>query len=119
LPDFGMDGAFDLWFSRIVLQHNPPPVIAMILRRAFALLSPGGLAIFQVPTYAIGYRFVVKEYLREVGRQHGIEMHVLPQRAILEIAQQAGCTLLEVREDASAGNPGSWLSNMFVFQKST
>lgn len=50
--EFGMAAPFDLWFSRIVLQHNPPPIIAMILHRAFALLAPGGVAVFQVPTYA-------------------------------------------------------------------
>src|SRR5271169_236009 len=41
----------DLFFSIIVLQHNPPPVILGILDAAFAGLRPGGLAFFQVPTY--------------------------------------------------------------------
>lgn len=117
LPWFGMHDTFDLWFSRIVLQHNPPPVIAMILRRALACLAPGGLAVFQVPTYAVGYRFAVDEYLRGAGRQDGIEMHVLPQRIVFEIAREAGCAPLEVREDAAAGHPATWLSNLFAFRK--
>ena len=37
--------ACDLFFSVIVLQHNPPPVIAAILGRAFARLRPGGSPI--------------------------------------------------------------------------
>ena len=118
LPEFGMHNSFDLWFSRIVLQHNPPPVIAMILGRALACLAPGGLAVFQVPTYAIGYRFRANEYLRSIGQKGEIEMHVLPQRAVLQVAQQAGCVLLELREDIhSAGHPAIWLSNLFVIWK--
>ncbi len=33
VPEFGMAAPFDLWFSTLTLQHNPPPVIALILRR--------------------------------------------------------------------------------------
>lgn len=117
LPELGMRPGFDLWFSRIVLQHNPPPVIAMILRRALACLNPGGMAVFQVPTYATGYRFAVREYLQRQAQAGTIEMHVLPLRRILDIAEEAGCALLEIREDGAAGNPWSWLSNQLVLRK--
>ena len=43
-PEFGMTEQFDLWFSYIVLQHNPPPIIAMVLRRAFDMLFPSAVA---------------------------------------------------------------------------
>ena len=49
LPDLD----YDLLFSRIVLQHNPPPVMAWLLRQAFARLRPGGIAIFQLPTLSL------------------------------------------------------------------
>jgi 2-polyprenyl-3-methyl-5-hydroxy-6-metoxy-1,4-benzoquinol methylase len=45
---------YDLWFSRLVLQHNPPPVTLEILNTMFAGLPPGGIAIFHVPTYHNG-----------------------------------------------------------------
>jgi hypothetical protein len=113
-----MHDSFDLWFSRIVLQHNPPPVIAMILRRALAWLAPGGLAVFQVPTYGVGYSFRANEYLRNIGQKSEIEMHILPQQAVLEVVQQAGCVLLELREDSyNTGHPAIWLSNLFVVRK--
>jgi SAM-dependent methyltransferase len=114
--EFGMFGPFDVWFSRIVLQHNPPPIMALILRRALGLLAPGGVAMFQVPTYAMGYRFRTKEYVAALPGRGDIEMHVLPQPAVLRIAAEAGCRALEVREDTSAGITG-WLSNTFVFGK--
>ena len=112
---FGMRTDFDLWFCRIVLQHNPPPLIWMILRRAFSLLRPGGAALFQVPTYAMGYSFSVEAYLRQMPE--GIEMHVLSQREVLRLAAEAGCELLDVREDDAAGPPEGWVSNLFLFQK--
>ncbi|MCR0985229.1 class I SAM-dependent methyltransferase [Roseomonas populi] len=108
----------DLWFSRIVLQHNPPPVIAAILQRAFASLNPGGTAVFQVPTYRVDYAFRTEEYLAGPLGQH-MEMHVLPQPAIFALADAGGCRPVEVREDTRvvSGDVDKWLSNLFVFRK--
>ena len=39
---------FDLFFSMIVLQHNPPPLIALMLEKIAARLRPGGVAVFAV-----------------------------------------------------------------------
>jgi SAM-dependent methyltransferase len=117
MPDFGMTQPFDVWYCRIVLQHNPPPLIRMILERALKLLTPNGVAVFQVPTYASRYRFSVAEYLATVEEPGSIEMHVLPQREIFAIAQEAGCVPLQVAEDDSIGVPG-WISNVFTFRKS-
>ena len=111
----GMKGEFDLWFSRIVLQHNPPPIIALVLKRALSLLAPGGVAVFQLPTYAIGYEFKCRDYLRKMPS--GIEMHLLPQSKIFQIARQHSCEVLEVREDEAVGNEHVWVSNQFVLRK--
>jgi SAM-dependent methyltransferase len=115
--EFGMRAPFDLWFSQLVLQHNSPPIIAMILRRAFSLLSHGGVAVFQVPTYAIGYKFLIADYLRAMNRSEGIEMHILPQNVIFQIAKENNCFPLEVVEDDATGYPTAWLSNTFVMRK--
>lgn len=109
---------YDLWFSRIVLQHNPPPVMLAILRAAFRGLAPGGVAIFQVPTYAVGYRFALDDYL--AGRiGEAMEMHVLPQRALFALAAAEGLELLEMRDDTGVivGRPDRWVSNMFCFRR--
>jgi SAM-dependent methyltransferase len=116
-PEFGLTEPCDLWFSYIVLQHNPPPVIAMILRLAFARLAPGGIAMFQVPTYALGYTFATKAYLADPTDTGTIEVHCLPQPVVFRIAHEAGCVPLEVREDRAMGPPSAWLSNTFVFRK--
>ena len=116
-PEFGMTEQFDLWFSYIVLQHNPPPIIAMVLKRAFEMLFPGGLAIFQVPVYARSYKFNLAGYLAKPSPVGEIEVHCFPQTVVFQLAREAGLDLLEVREDTAMGPPSAWLSNTFVFRK--
>lgn len=108
---------FDFWFSRIVLQHNPPPVAMEILRRVFRSLPMGGVAMFQVPVYKTGYKFSVEAYLKSsLGDE--MEMHCLPQKAIFDEADRYGMRILDVREDTWQVGPSSeWLSNNFVFVK--
>ena len=117
VPEFGMAEPFDLWFSTVTLQHNPPPVITMILRRAFALLAPGGLAIFQLPTERIGYRFDPATYLAAPVDANTVEIHALPQTVVFALAAEANCVPLEVREDGLIWPPTLCLSNRFVIAK--
>lgn len=116
MPDFGMDQPFDLWFSVIVLQHNPPPIMAQILARVFAMLRPGGLAVFQLPTYAARYRFALDTYLASERHANAFEMHCLPQSAVFALAADAGCRVIEVVEDHVVGDP-DWMSNVIVIGK--
>ncbi len=108
----------DLAYSIIVLQHNPPPLAAHMIRAMLLALKPNGLAVFQVPTYRYGYRFAVSDYL-EGGTISGLEMHVLPQTSVFEIIQKEKCKVLEVFEDGWIGNREKEVSNTFVVQKSS
>lgn len=112
LPDVGCD----LWFSRIVLQHNPPPVMSWLLREAFRRLLPGGVALFQVPTHAVGYGFATARYL-EASRPLAMEMHALPQKAVFRLALEAGLEVLEVRDDPVVGDTSRWVSTLFVMRR--
>lgn len=109
-------GRWDFWHSRIVLQHNPPPVMIHLLRLAFAGLSPGGIAVFQLPTHRTGYGFSVAAHLA-LAEEPAMEMHVVPQARIFALAAEAGLEVLEVREDRGVGDPGQWLSNIFVMRR--
>jgi SAM-dependent methyltransferase len=109
--------AIDLFYSVIVLQHNPPPVIIDILRQALSGLRPGGIAYFQVPTYSSTYQFSVQDYLREPPPLGSIEMHFVPQAAVLDLATEQRMRVLEVRNDHLIGHPASWISNSFLLQK--
>ena len=107
----------DLIYTIIVLQHNPPPLIAHIIGGFLRALNPGGVAYFQTPTYREGYRFVLKEYLSREATRREMEMHVLPQGRIFDIASKEGGAVLESIEDHYTGFREKEVSNTFVIQK--
>jgi hypothetical protein len=106
----------DFFYSRIVFQHNPPPLIRDLIRASLKSLRAGAFGIFQVPTYMTGYSFRIKEYLAS-PRKLDLEMHCIPQSEVFSLIAEAHCKLLEVREDGSIGLLGRWLSNTFVVQR--
>ncbi len=111
LPDFSFFCSF------IVLQHNPPPVIRHLLECVLEKLRPGGIAVFQVPTWRRSYAFDLAAYLGSRESPH-MEMHILPQATVFRVIREAGCELLEIREDgwAEGRNPHG-LSNTFFVRK--
>ncbi|TAN08199.1 MAG: methyltransferase domain-containing protein [Rhodanobacteraceae bacterium] len=109
--------AFDLFFSMIVLQHNPPPVIGLLLETVADKLRPGGYAFFQVPTYQRGYAFDAESYLALRGDGSGVEMHAFPQAEVFRIFRERGCVPLEVFEDGLSGHRDNHRSNAFLFHK--
>jgi 2-polyprenyl-3-methyl-5-hydroxy-6-metoxy-1,4-benzoquinol methylase len=106
----------DFFYSTMVLQHNPPPIIASILRAAFSGLNPGGVAFFQVPTHSIGYFFNIEDYTRNTV-DRGMEMHFFPQAALFALASDHGMRPLEVSADNLIGNFGRWTSSSFLLKK--
>lgn len=113
-PTLGMLAPFDLWYSHLTLQVLPPPLIARALARALRLLLPGGVAVFQLPTYGCGYRFDAAEAPRA---DPALERHVLPQPVVHALAAQAGCETLEVFEDLAVAPARLWRSSVFVLRK--
>lgn len=75
------------------------------------------MAYFQVPTYAAAYRFFIGDYLARGLDAGHIEMHHLPQREAFRIARDAGCDVLEVREDDWTGRRHIEISNTFLLQR--
>lgn len=101
----------DLVYSLIVLQHNPPPLIATLLRALLRRVRNGGLTYFQVPTYKTGYDYDVDADLEHDSGT--MEMHVLPQSAIFQILKEEGFSVLEVTEDGSCGD-ADYRSSVFL-----
>ena len=106
----------DAIFTVITLQHNPPPVIAWMLKALLGCLKQGGVAYIQIPTYRNGYLFEAERYLSTEAPK-GLEMHFLPQHEVFKIVRDAGCVCLEIREDGMVGDEDKMLSNSFVIQK--
>lgn len=107
----------DLVYSVIVLQHNPPPIIRLIIQELIRALNPGGIAYFQVPTYRLGYQFSLREYMAGAATRNAMEMHVFPQSEIFDIVRQEQGRLIEILEDGWTGLRKGNRSNTFVVQK--
>ena len=108
----------DFFYSRIVFQHNPPPIICQLIRNALRALKPDGVAIFQVPTYRIGYRYSINEWIT-TNHALNMQMHCLPQQVIFSIIANENCVPLEVREDNATGAPHRFTSNTFMVRKTS
>jgi SAM-dependent methyltransferase len=108
----------DAVFTVVVLQHNPPPIIKAMVEAMIHALNPGGVAFFQVPTYNQSYGFDLDAYMADrLADDQTMEMHVLPQEVIFEIADRQGARIVEVIEDTYTLCPPGEMSNTFLIQK--
>lgn len=96
---------FDLFYSVIVLQHNPPPVIKFMLKTLLGKIRPGGAAYFQLPTHLHKYKFKAESYLK--GQRDVMDMHALPMPEIFDCFTEAGLIPREVLADDNTGLAGS------------
>jgi SAM-dependent methyltransferase len=110
-----LNGA-DVFYSILVLQHNPPPIAVDILDAVFRGLKRGGVAFFQIPTYADDYSFDTEDYNTFVRAKKEMEMHFVPQRTIFDLAFRHGLRSVEVQPDDLTGRWDSWISNTFLLQ---
>ena len=117
LDELGQLPKYDFIFSVIVLQHNPPPVIAVIIETFFKLLKVSGSVMFQIPVQIKDYSFSISDYLKDMQKYDTMEMHMLPQDKILAIARKNDCSLLECHNDGWVGSPNSMISQTFVFKR--
>lgn len=96
---------YDVLFTVIVLQHNPPPIQTYVLDALLSKVRAGGAAYFQLPTYLPHYRFDVDEYL--ASPSGGMEMHAVPMQKVLGMLRDHGFELREVVQDNFTALPGS------------
>ena len=95
---------FDLFYTVIVLQHNPPPLIYRMLQLIFDKVRAGGFVYFQVPVAFPGYNFSIAKYLTAVESGEGtMEMHVLPQVYLFRLLDEGGFRILDLQRDNWAG----------------
>jgi SAM-dependent methyltransferase len=106
----------DVFYSKIVLQHNPPPLIGYLLRALIRSLRRGGVGVFQLPTYYLGYRFDLQSAL-ESPQHSDMEMHCYPQADLFALFAEEGARLIHVREDDTPGRRDIFVSQVFVLMK--
>lgn len=116
VEDLAATGRFDVLYTRLVLQHNSPPVMVRLLRDLLNNLNQGGVAFFQLPTYQAGYSFQIDRYLQQTNDTQ-MELHFLPQSTLLGLLADVGCKVLEIREDDSIGLSATAISNTLLVRK--
>ncbi|MEP7044067.1 MAG: class I SAM-dependent methyltransferase [Dokdonella sp.] len=103
-----------VFFTFLVLQHNPPPVIEALLDGIFSRLAPGAIAYFHLQTYAPDYHFDLESYLADHEGKITMEMHALPQKDVFRIAARHGMRTIEVLNQT---NPQRMVADYFLMQK--
>jgi SAM-dependent methyltransferase len=106
----------DFFYSRLVFQHNPPPIIRELIRRALGSLRSGGIAIFGVPTYISGYRFRIDEYLA-LPQPKRMEEHCIPQREVFSLIAAAQCSVIGVGAERTIRRSAEVLGNLFAVRR--
>jgi SAM-dependent methyltransferase len=86
------DAAFDLVYSKIVLQHMPPPCSTAYIREFFRITRPGGFIMFQVPSH------LTEEYLP----------HSETEGCFPETACHAGYRLVSGPTTLAPGETATW-----------
>jgi len=87
--------SFDVFYTILTLQHNPPPVMLMLLRTCLSRLRPGGCAFFQLPCHLYNYEFDTTRYASRPA-DGDMEMHALPQAHVFRALAENGLVPVEV-----------------------
>ncbi|PZW45135.1 methyltransferase family protein [Humitalea rosea] len=104
---------FDFFFSVLVFQHNPPPVIRQLLTAILSRMRPAGVALFQIPSAIRNYAFSSATY--PANPAGAMEMHAFPEREFFKLVAEQGCDVIEFRTDLHTNV--NMLSHTVVLQK--
>ncbi len=102
LEDFDAVPEWDVFFSEIVIQHNPPPLQYYMLNKILSKIKLGGIFYFQTVTHHDRYNFNVGAYLKQ-SYKNELEMHLLPMRYIFQAIKNNNLILLDVLKERSGG----------------
>lgn len=92
----------NVFFSQLVLQHNPPPLQHYLLDEILKKMNRNGLAVFQTSTHKVGYSFVIDDYLKSPEKT--MEMHCLPMSYIMQLFEKNHFSVIEVARDNCTGS---------------
>lgn len=113
VSDLDIEEKFDLAYTVIVLQHNPPPVAYSILGKLLEIVRSGGYIFFQIPTHIFNYEFKEENYNPS---KNTMEMHCIPMNRVLRLLKEMGFDILDVFEDDRHGSDNI-VSHMFLAKR--
>lgn len=99
------DESFDFVYSRIVLQHIPPPFAEHYISELVRIVGRDGLAIFQVPSRAPRSRralFYLRQRLKStVALEAKSQLYPVPVDRVQDLVEAAGGTVIDCSHDDS------------------
>jgi SAM-dependent methyltransferase len=99
-------GAFDFFYSVIVLQHNPPPIQKSLLENVLKNVRYGGGCLFQTCGSLRGYSFSPEAYLQT--KEDVMDIHCLPKPVVLRLLHENRLQVRDVEMDPWVGAFGSY-----------
>ncbi|HEX6200041.1 MAG TPA: class I SAM-dependent methyltransferase [Thermoanaerobaculia bacterium] len=134
-PDLALfaDGAFDLAYSNITLQHVPPRLAEGYLAELVRVLRPGGVLVFQLPAGRTGGADGLLPRLRRALRRSApralhrlwrrvtargepfLDMNAIPRERVVALVEEAGGRVEAAQPDDAPG-PG-WVSYRYTVVK--
>ena len=117
---FVPSGSVDFIYSNIVLQHIERPYSDRYLQEFVRVLSPRGLAVFQIPyQYGGRYEFLARRipspllelYRRIRYERWRYQMHAIPTEQVHTIVHEAGGRVIQSEESDIAGD--QWKSKLY------
>lgn len=109
-------GSIDFVYSNIVLQHMEPMYAELYIQEFVRVLSPRGLAVFQVPyEHRLVYRSIplplrnAYRHIRYGSRR--MQMHAIGVPRVEQVVIQAGGRVALHEESGAAG--GRWKSKLY------
>jgi ubiquinone/menaquinone biosynthesis C-methylase UbiE len=118
------DNTFDFVYSSITLQHIDPVYSRKYIPELVRVLAPGGMLVFQIPerpvrlTDRFFYRLARHQWYRQERKKAGdiiMEMHGLPRKEVIRLAEQGGGALSLLRLDTASGE--KWLAWKYYVHK--
>ena len=116
---FASDGAFDLVYCNIVLQHLPShSTMERYIREFVRVVRPGGLLVFQLPSHIpLRHRLQLRRRLYAAFRAlrvsnrilyerlglYPIRMGSLPETNVVRLLEGGGAKVLEVERNVADG----------------
>lgn len=123
LDDESIDFVYTMW----VLQHSPPEASTQYIAEFFRVLRPGGIAMFHIPCgkrhepgslsawwYTFNHGWL-KRFTKRLRGKPPVEMHYTSRSRVEEIIENAGATILDVRQAGSTRR--SRLGLMFTVRR--
>lgn len=104
----------DFFYTRYVLQHNPPPLMLIILDTLMKSLKTKGIGFLQVPTYLSNYSFTKSSLMND---KELMDLHAVEQSKIFEILKNNSISLIDIFEDDDIGLGLGNRSNTIIVRK--